>query len=476
MAFESYTYSGVCKYRGIDFTFVFDGDELRLIPPIDKKANIQQKWILKPLAKSVYTKGDPLTIDEPYLIGHCNETGTDFIFITKQGRYINRQNSVLFVPIIAYIRCKYRRDSIARMSFSSPIINCIHPVNQGCSFSMDVEKFNTTGVFSVTTQSFNETATAPQIFTVDDKEVSVEFSISRNLSTKLNEPPITLTSSMFFEFEPTNDYSFIYRLWHTAKGFLQYLCYRKNIYLPEVALSAPAENGKYEEFATLYVFNETGDTEDEIVKSGRYIKQVYLAGAEGKILTDIANGTLYLRHLPQSYRSGRTIDAARFVMITAAFEWEFKRSFPNGITKSKATLNSENAVSEEIQSLYNNATNAKQRKIYKFLQRLVRSDSLESEIVHTGKAIDEIIGVFGKNLYRMNDQELKYSEMGKRLSSQRNNYAHGNLDKEFIGLSLLDLIYMEYVLYAMQLNYYGVDTTSIRRAINDLFHLNYKIE
>lgn len=37
MAFESQTYSGVCKYRGIDFTFVFDGDELRLVPPADKK-------------------------------------------------------------------------------------------------------------------------------------------------------------------------------------------------------------------------------------------------------------------------------------------------------------------------------------------------------------------------------------------------------------------------------------------------------
>jgi hypothetical protein len=76
----------------------------------------------------------------------------------------------------------------------------------------------------------------------------------------------------------------------------------------------------------------------------------------------------------------------------------------------------------------------------------------------------------------MNNQELKYSEMGQRLSSQRNNYAHGNLDKEFIGLSLLDLMYMEYVLYAMQLHYYGIDTTNIRHAINDLFHLNYAIK
>lgn len=111
----------------------------------------------------------------------------------------------------------------------------------------------------------------------------------------------------------------------------------------------------------------------------------------------------------------------------------------------------------QIQRLLNEANGRKQRSIYKFLQRRVRSDSLESEIVHTGKIIDDIIGIFGKHLYQRNGQELKYSEIGNRLSSQRNNFAHGNLDKEFIGLSLLDLMYMEYILYAMQLNYYGVD-------------------
>ena len=163
-------------------------------------------------------------------------------------------------------------------------------------------------------------------------------------------------------------------------------------------------------------------------------------------------------------------------MITAAFEWEFRRSFPDGIAKSDATLKAEDAVAQEVQKLFDNAGNRKQRSIYSFLQKLVRSDSLESEIVHTGRAIDDIIGVFGKHLYRMNGQELKYSDMGKRLSSQRNNYAHGNLDKDFIGLSLLDLMYMEYVLYAMQLHYYGIDATNIRHSINDLFHLNYAIE
>lgn len=66
--------------------------------------------------------------------------------------------------------------------------------------------------------------------------------------------------------------------------------------------------------------------------------------------------------------------------------------------------------------------------------------------------------------------------MGERLSQQRNNYAHGNLDKDFVGLSLLDLIFLEIVLYAMQLKYYGLEDIKIEKAINELFHKNIMIK
>ena len=66
--------------------------------------------------------------------------------------------------------------------------------------------------------------------------------------------------------------------------------------------------------------------------------------------------------------------------------------------------------------------------------------------------------------------------MGERLSSQRNNFAHGNLDKEFVGLSLLDLVVLEIVLYAMQLKYYGLEEIKIKKAINELFRRNLIID
>lgn len=179
-----------------------------------------------------------------------------------------------------------------------------------------------------------------------------------------------------FEFEPTSEYWFMLRLWRIAKDFLCYLCYRRDVYLPTVKLAAPYEGGKHEEFATFHIIGEDKESSVEDIKSGRYIKQGLIAGHEGQILTDIAFGELYLRHIPESYDLGRHKDAAKFVMITAAFEWEFRRNYPSGIKKSETTLKAEEEAEKTLQELLDNGCGKKLKKIYKFLKKLVRSDSL----------------------------------------------------------------------------------------------------
>ena len=64
----------------------------------------------------------------------------------------------------------------------------------------------------------------------------------------------------------------------------------------------------------------------EDLEKERYSKQELISGHEGQILTDIAANKLYLRHIPESYDSGRHKDAAKFIMLTSAFEWEFRRT------------------------------------------------------------------------------------------------------------------------------------------------------
>lgn len=462
MAIELKIYTGSLIYKDIEFSFTFDGEELRLTPSKDKRYEVNM-WFLKSLGKGVYTSGGPVYIEEKTLIGNCNENGQKIIFLPRQSS-IGRYNSVLRVSVEAYIIEKYAREWIDRVGFISNEIDCIFPTNQ----ALQPLEWTEDGIVSIKTKDFSETTSQKQVFFVDDKRVTVNFGISRKSSGKIGEPPLELHSEMFFEFDKTKDYTFILRLWRIAKCFVQYLCYRKNIDLSMVELSAPYKIGMHEKFATLYIVSNDIDNEPGILEKGRYIKQEYINGVEGKILSDISEDKIYSRHIPESYKSGRTIDAARFVMITAAFEWTFNKNYPNGVNKKESTIEAEDSIITKITELVDVST-GKRKEIYKFLRKLVRSDMLQSKIEQVGKDYGEIIDVFGKHLYSINDEVLKYNEMGSRISQQRNNFAHGNLDKDFIGLSLLDLIYLEYVIYAMQLKEYGVENILIKRAINDLF-------
>lgn len=468
------TYTGKLKYRDIDFTFVFAGTELRLIPPADKESEIEWQWKMKSIGNGAYTFADPMPVDERYLTSHCNETNQRIVFLPAQGSTLSFNNTVVIIEIESFIVCKSNDDKFNRVTFSCPEMNYIHPINKAFTIKIPNE-FAKEGVAYFNTQNFDLTTTDKQKFIVDEKEVQMYFGISRTISFKIDNPPLTLESVMFFEFDATNDYSFILRLWQIARDFIRFLCYRNNIFITKIELSTSEDDGKYKKFAKMYINNMDEESEELPLQKGRYIKQIHIAGKEGEILSDIASDNIYLRHLPETYESGHHINAARFVMITAAFEWEFSRQYPDGCTKSKATIDAEKDVSNEIQKLIDKVS-GKRKKICKFLKRLIKSTSLQTEIIQIGKDYSSIIDIFGNHLYQINGEELKYSEMGQRLSDQRNHFAHGDLDKDFIGLSLLDLMFLEYVVYAMQLKNYGLSDIEIQRSINELFHCGLALE
>ena len=463
--------SGKLTYRDIEFVFFFDGKELRLVPPKEKAHKIEREWIMTPLCKGVYTMGNPLEVDVPYLEGMCYENGRHYVFMTQVGNRIGCRNSVLFISVLGYIERTPKAGKICKMSFASPEINCIHPVNKGLEYCYNYKDVSETGVFSVKTLDFDLTTTSEKEFIVDEKLVKVSFGISRGISTSINEPPISINSSMDFVFEPTSDYEFLMRLWKIAREFIRFLCYRNNVSYPKVNISIPYEDEKTLKVGELYIVGNQEDNEPNTLKEARYIKLEHLEDHEGEILSDLAQDLLYTRHLPDSYRSGRHINASRFIMITSAFEWEFRRRYPDGVPKKESTIKAENQVEETIQELIDSSSGTIKSK-YQFFKKLIRSDSLQTEVIKVGKDYDSIIGGFGRNLYNMNDEELHYEEMGKRIADQRNHFAHGDLDKDFIGNSILDLVYMEYVIYALQLKGYGVSDEGIRKAINELFRLN----
>ena len=222
-------YTGVTKYKNIEFTFVFNGEDLRLIPTTENVKKIETEWLMTPIAKGTFISNTDLKMEESFLIGRCHENGKRVVFFTQKNANISSNNLVLIVQVIGYLECSTGKEKFGRISFLGPEINIIHPVNQSFDFSFNPSTVSNDGVFPITTKKFDITSTTPQEFEVDEKKVSVQFNVSRKFSTKILEPPILLESSMLFEFDETDDYEFLVRLWFIAKDFISFLSIFGNI-------------------------------------------------------------------------------------------------------------------------------------------------------------------------------------------------------------------------------------------------------
>ena len=62
----------------------------------------------------------------------------------------------------------------------------------------------------------------------------------------------------------------------------------------------------------------------------------------------------------------------------------------------------------------------------------------------------------------MNDEKIIYKDMGHRLAKQRNDFIHENLNKDFSDLSMLYPIFLERIIYMIQLKRLGLDNYNIK--------------
>ena len=462
--------TGTLQMMGYEFFFTFDEEKLSLIPKEGDKDKIRFSWFNTELGKGIFSwSREPRFVEEDFLYGRINETNQVIIFLTNKYNQLQENNGIITVPILAYFFSYSDRPMISWMSFRGLELDYIYPINHAFEISYNPEEHD--GKINISTYDFDSTTTEKQKFSVFGKEVQVYFGITRSTSLSIEKPPLVLSSSMVFHFEETQDYFFVRELYRIAKEFIQFLCNRRNVSFTDIRLSN--NQGKVGEFN---VIEESIEIEMKPLKDGRYIQQKYIAGYEGKILDDIAENNLYLRHLGKSFRDSRIIDAASFVLRTAAFEWEFSRLFSEDEWKSEQRKILEEEASKELERLIENST-GKLKKIYKDLKKSVVSYlSLSQKISQTFEEYGvTILDKFGRYMYKLNNISYNHSEIAERIGKQRNNFAHGNLDKEFINESLLDVVFLEQIVLAMQLQYFGIDEIKTKKIINEVFRHNLTI-
>lgn len=160
-----------------------------------------------------------------------------------------------------------------------------------------------------------------------------------------------------------------------------------------------------------------------------------------------------MKHITENLRDARNGTSARYIMVTAGFEWEFR------------------FLNEEIK-----INTGKNKKFFKYYRSLISKNdtSLSEKILWPLNEFDNVLKVFIKRIYKLNDvykEEFEYQKIAVRIQTQRNNIAHGNINQEIDNFYILDFLVLEWLYYAMVLHDIGLSRENIKRGINKLFKL-----
>ena len=454
---------GILDYKEIKFEFIIDKESLQLKP----KEEFKKRFIdcfRQSLGNGIYTNKENYLEDE-YLIGQRSDNYQYIIFIPE-----SKNIETYFFKDLLYIRVKHiiymnKIVSIDKVNIYCEELNAIYDIRK----SIEKQGFNENGESELRLKSFEENKAEKFEFTYKDQKVECDFNISKTLYRKITEFPVQIRSQISLKFDTTNNYMFISALYDIVKKFIQFLCYRENITIEEIQIYSKDEKEVYTQVGTLEAQGEEILPEEERILLNRYISYDYVKDIVGNIFQSISSQDLYMRHFPLSYKDGKEENEAIFVMTTVAFEWEFKKLYPKGIPHSETTVKAQEEITKKINELKEKST-GKKKKIYKNLLKFIDLDGFADNLEYTCNDLNDVIFDFGDKLYKINNEHLNYREMGERLSEQRNHFAHGDIDQEFIGLALLDLIFLKEIVYAMQLKRFGLNDENIRKSLKDLFN------
>lgn len=354
------------------------------------------------------------------------------------------------------------------IQINSEELNWFHNVKQSYSFIFSPE----TGESEVKIEPFKNTDKQFE-FNVENHTIQGQLNISRNFSN-VSTMPIKLQTELNLYFEPTDEFELIERLVDVTYSFLKFITYRKNITFKHLILKKKNETGKYRKVGNLFIKEINSDrTEENKVIQEQLIDLPLLDGHLKNLFEKLAENKIYITHIPETSYERNRITPSRIIMATAGFEWQFRSTYKELSSESEVKYKDQK---EEIlvflEEKIKQNTGKKKKYFKNYRSLLLRSDmTLADKINWALTEFNNELNLFITPLYNWNGvTEVKYSDISERIQTQRNNIAHGNLDKEFNSYVVLDLLVLEWLYYAMVLSDIGVSREKIRIAINKLFN------
>ena len=112
-------YTGNLMYKDIYFTFIYYDGVLKLVPQQGQEYLLERELYGDNFVGGIFRTYPLYRMEDPFLIGTCNETRQQMVFVTRLGARVSSINAVLHIKIAAYINYRLQRDRIDRMCFRS---------------------------------------------------------------------------------------------------------------------------------------------------------------------------------------------------------------------------------------------------------------------------------------------------------------------------------------------------------------------
>jgi hypothetical protein len=455
--------TGYTKYKEQQYIFTYENELLSLIPPDKETLNKCRIGLLSSFNKERDHENNNQ-------IWGITTHGKSICFIIYNGA--SNDNGVLnLTPSVVY-EFNGKDTTIEEISFYGDEVNLFY--NPSNSYNAVIQEDSIeSGCLSIETRPYTECSKTFS-FQYGDETIRADLSVLRNLQL-FSQTPLKFESCFTFSFVSSKNIKEINEFYNTVLNFFYFICYRKNISFNKIQLMKNTSNGKRITIGTVTVLNDYPILKEHDKKSeNRIIDFNIIDKICGDIFTSIKQQNIYFTHIPKSTEDQSYITTASFILACAAFEWEFKQLY--GEIKSK-----ENKIFKEVKDnecLETISQKSSRHKGYtrKYSSFIEKSDMSLSERIRKTLKEFNFMDIFFVKLFCMNSEsKQEYQNMPERLQTQRNNYAHGNIDKELNPLVVLDVICLEWIVYALVLKRHNMENNSINQAINKLFNRGFAL-
>lgn len=458
---------GIIEFRGEKCIFELDKTNFLLEIEIITSRGFDEKYI-----RSFNNLTYPDNLFEGLLVGQPFDDKKIIYFNMHNMYQINHNKfqgiikSYLLSKENAYDNTNLEYDAL---EIQADELNYFYHASQGYSFN---EKLNK--IF-INNSNINESFS----FDFKNSNIEAELGIKKDLHFK-SVTPVSLSTALNLTFERKSEFSFAEDLSLLTRNFLKIVTFRRNVNFIKLVLKRRTTPNKSNrklvgEFFVNIRDNFTKETDKKAQQ--QIIDYQLIKDHLSSLFVNLANNTIYMSHLPESIQDSRLITPARYIMVTAGFEWEFSRSLEDSlthITKKK--------YDEEIKDISDffekriEETSGKKMRFYENTKKralggIGQAYTLEKRLTFAFKEFDDVLIAFIKNIYSYNGVEFdsNYSELAKRIARRRNAIGHGNISEEAHELHGIDMLILEWLYYAMLLRSIGMNDEKIKKSINKLF-------